>query len=507
MKENKPEKKLNDYNIILDVYQKLQSINTIINKIKPNTTTCNRLLNYIYNDTEFDNSIKITYINTIIEYIEKQHLIKDRGYYQVVIQCLTLSNDANKQYQLLQEMNHSGLIPKVSTYIPIIKSYNQLFKSNHDKKTYDMVFKVSNDIIINNMSLNEDVFKILFDTMQYANTAVVDINIKSDLINTLKLLSYYIDIMGIDCFKTYIEFINSFANITMSEFKIPYMSKIYQKYGLTQRVLTNETYDNMKDEWIKSFSEDEKLHNVGDILRSSISNFKFHNKKFIDATKKIVLIDAANIGYAINRKRSEDKTSFYRQIDAFVQYFHKLGWNVIIFIYINHVNNIDVKDIEIQTIVNSWRQPYKNIVRYDVKDCNDDYIWMLASFYYNSIRPNHDVYILTNDIMRNPNIDKLNQKDFFQFQKNHQILYDINYTYNNKLGYSNSKFNIEVHMPISYGHFTQFFETEQKLNIYVPYFNNVIKKNERDVKMMNLLTKFKNELEIVTWCHVELTLD
>lgn len=504
-KKGQKVKKTTDYDNLENVYHTHLNLSEHINEINPNTMTCNRLMNHIYCDNSNPPDVKIASINIIINYIESKYLKKDKAFYNIMIKCLTLSNNADKQKEIINEMEASDIKLKVGTYLPVLESYSNKFKETKDPSHYNNLFITIDEIIAKKFDLTEEVFIIIFDLFKYM-TQYTNINIEIQVINIIKLMSYYIDIISVNLFKSYMDFMNCHELLENTEFKVKYRSD--ETHGLTQRQLHNDVYTSLKDDWIRLFEEDsikdvkskKKPIDYGYIFKKTISRFEFYNKskKFLHPDKKTVLIDGANIGFAVNRGRGDNHVKFFRQIDAFAQYFHKKGWNVVIFLY--HTRFENIKDSEISDIIQTWRQPEMNIFTHDVRGCNDDYIWMLAGFYYNSVLPNHDVFILTNDIMRNDNIEHLNQKELFQFQKNHQITYDIKYQYDEKLGYDDSPFNIEVNMPLSYSHYTQIFMENDCYIIYVPYVNYEIKKNERDVKMSNFTEKIKKECQDVIWC-------
>lgn len=497
-------KKINDYTIIKEKYDELGLIDDILDNVKPNISTCNQLIHSIMNDRRYTSEIKIANIHHIINYVETNSLAKDRSYYNIVIQTMEMSEEPDKQCEMIQEMKDKGFKLKTSLYVPVIRTYYQSFCKHPTKEKYNMAFKIANQIVLDGFDMDDEVFQVLFKTMQFVNDCRFDIDIKKDTIDTLNKMSYYLNTIEYKTFRAYTDFIKSFKNKVAyhGTYHLKFETDDYKEHNLKQRNIDGDVYIKLRDDWLQLFDKSDP--NIGDTLRKCANNFKFHNKKFLDISKPTVLIDAGNVGYAVNRKRG-NKINFYRQNDAFVQHFHKLGYNVIIFIYYKHLENI--ADEEIRNIVDSWKQPFKNIIRYDVKGCNDDYIWMYASFYYNSVRPNHNTYILSNDIMRNPNLENLNQRDFQHFQQKHQITYDIKYSYDPKLGYDNSTFTFDVYHPIPYSHCTQIYKRKFSYVINVPYTENNIKKNEKDTKLMDPRLRFKQETESVIWHSISLDFD
>jgi hypothetical protein len=469
--------------------------------VKPNINTCNRLLNEI-NKGEYENDYKKTYITNIIDYVDKYQLMKDRGFYNIIVQSLIIFNDVNLQLKYITEMEGVGYKTKISTYIPLIESCYELLISSNKIEYYHKMFEILNMIQTNNFKIFDEVFILFFNTIKYMKTKN-NYNCKDDLIKITVIMSDNIDVVTKETYNTLMSCIDVFG--VKEKQVIDINNETYHTHGLTRRNIPKDVFKSLKSQWLSSFSnsKDPKITNIYSILKNAEDNIlKFHNKKFLDPKKPIALIDGANIGMYVNRGRNDNKTSFFRQIDAVVKYFHENNWNVVVFLYHEHFNNPETE--EIADIIKFWKNPYKNIVRYDVKGCNDDYLWILAAFYYNYVRPENDTYFITNDIMRNHHLGKLTSEHFFLFRQLHQITYNIKYKFNEKKGYNNSDFELTINNVPSYSHFTHVFKTDTGCKLYIPFTeHSLAKRNERVDKEVRATEKFMEEQQMSKWQMIE----
>ena len=122
-----------DYDLLL-ASLKAKTLSGDIDQIKPSVSTCNRIFitikNVLPQDTQKDN------FEIVLDYIETNKLKKDRGFYQIVLQCLACLNDIEKQFQYLDEMIQNQIPPKLGTYIPIIESSFQKYQTSQDEKYF-----------------------------------------------------------------------------------------------------------------------------------------------------------------------------------------------------------------------------------------------------------------------------------------------------------------------------------------------------------------------------------
>lgn len=481
-----------DFSKLKTQYESNQSIGDIINSIKPSVQICSRLIYFIQN-SPIDNE-KNRNILFIMNYVDKNLLDKDVGYYHAVMNHLSHINNDEAMMNCIEEMEANKLTVKISNFQHLIHSYYQLMKRDKDATYIDKVFDVIDMIKSRNLDINEEIFVLLFNVISFTMTEF-RLNINYRFIEVMTYMSHYQDIMSQD---TYIPFRNLLKQMNVvedSSFQLGYNDESHLPHKLSVRPITKEQYGEFKDLWMKSSSDNNRA-----LMKKAIKNCKFHNDKFLSPDKPTILIDGANVGYSVNLKRNPSKTSFYRQIDAAVRYFHDKGWNVIIFLYETHIK--DYKgDEENKKLIESWRDIENNIVRYDVKGLNDDYIWILASFYYNSVRKENNTYILTNDNMRNHHaIEGLDQKLFFQWRNNHQIRYSIDYVYDKEKGFSDSSFTFNVSMPPQYSHHTHLTVTNGQIIMYVPHVDkNSKKRNERNEAEINYIERFQANCKDVVW--------
>jgi hypothetical protein len=469
--------------------------------VKPNISTCNRLLNDI-NNSEHDNEYKKKYITNVIDYVDKYQLMKDRGFYNMIVQSLVIFKDVSRQLGYMTEMEAFGHKTKISTYIPLLESCYELLTSTNNMEHYHKMFEILNMIQTNNFKIFDEVFIMFFNAIKYIKTKN-NYDGKNDLTQIVVIMSDHIDIVTKDTYDALMSCIDTLGVNTKQLVDIN--NKTYHTHGLIRRKIPKSVFKSLKTQWLDSFNQpkDAKLIKIHTILKKAEDNIlKLHNKKFFDPKKPIALIDGANIGMYVNRGRNDTKTSFFRQINAVVKYFHENNWNVVVFIYHEHLENPETQ--EIADIINFWKNPYKNIVRYDVKGCNDDYLWILAAFYYNYVRSENDTYFVTNDIMRNHHLGKLTSEHFFLFRQLHQITYNIKYIFNGKKGYNDSDFELTINHVPPYSHFTHVFKNDTSCKLYIPFTeHSLAKRNERVDKEIRATDKFMEEFKISKWQMVE----
>jgi hypothetical protein len=512
--------KMSNKNDIKGDYKQLEDVlndgdlTAVINKIKPTIGICNRFLHKLQQskDDNFDQNVKI-----VLDYVEIYKINKDRGFYHIAIQCLVNSMNLERQEKYIKEMLDNNIKTKTSTYIPLIETSFQIYVKTGDWKFFKYSYEILQTYIIDKtLIMTDELYLILIKYMTIAyHTKHNLMELKIYFIELLKSLSKYVDIINIDIYTELTKFIGNLTMTTSPKiYKIGVHNQNDYKEILHRRYLGNEIYQRLKEEWENKFNDQPKIKKE---LNGCIKNCKFHNNRLLDKTKPIILIDGANVGYYINRKRNKSKLGFYKQIDAAAQYFYQKGWNVIIFLYKTHL--IDLESTEISQYVDSWKNPSKNIIRYDVKGCQDDIIWMMAGFYYNIIRPQHDVYVLSNDMMRNHhghtmnkngkkyvidnNISKLSQREFFQWRDNHQISYNIEYKHTN-----NYPTFVPI-MPAPYSHYVHTYTSKDNkfYNIYIPFNNEKIsKKNERGFKAELYNNLFYEQQKTTQWFNTNIDL-
>lgn len=481
-------------------YESNNSIGDIINSIKPSVQICSRLIYFIQNSPIHNE--KNRNILFIMNYVDKNLLNKDVGYYHAVMNHLSKLNNDEAMINCIKEMETNKLTVKVSNFQHLITSYYELMKRDNDITYIDKIFDVISMIQERNLAINNETFILLFNVLSTAKTQF-NMNIIERFIEVMMYVSQYMDILSQDTYLPLHELINSMNVAESSSFRLGYNDDSHLPHQLSVRSITKDQYSEFKSLWMKHASDSHRA-----LMKKAIKNFKFHNEKFLSPGKPTILIDGANIGYSVNLKRNPSKTTFYRQIDAAVRYFHDKGWNVIIYLYKTHITDYK-NDEENKKIIDSWRNVGDNIVRYDVQGLNDDFIWILASFYYNSIRDKTNTYILTNDNMRNHHaIEGLNQKLFFQWRNNHQIRYSIDYTFDEEKGFNDSSFTFNVSMPPEYCHCTHLIMTDEQVTMYVPHTDqNSKKRNERNEAEINYIERFQNNCKSVIWDKIVITID
>jgi hypothetical protein len=487
-----------DFSDLKENFESGELIKNYIYDILPNTSTCSRLIYFIANHQSDLNKQENIY--DIIGYVDEKQLDKDGSYYSAVINVLSNYNDIKLQQKYMKEMKTYKISLRICHYQHYIQSCSNLFYKSPSQDKFNNIFSSIKEATDSGLEINDELFIIMFWIIEYAhNKSDIPIeNINSVLINVFVLLSDNIDILNTHVHTEFINMINKFDVITDDTFQLSSHEGCTEPHNLCQRQLTTEVYDNMCKLWSSSFES----QMVRRILKNALKHFKHFTIRFLDPAKPIVIIDGANLGYAVNLKKCKN---FYRKIDTAVKYFQDNGWNVIIFLHKSHIDKYDSDDN--RAIIESWKNNTENnVVRYDINakthECSDDFVWILAGFYYNAIRPTHNAYVLTNDQMKNHHGDEtLNNKLFFRWRNNHQITYDFEFKNNNKTGFMD--FAIVPHMPPTFDHFTQFRYdgTCKQLTIYLPFSRTeqMKKRNERSEKEVGHIERFHDACKTIEW--------
>lgn len=486
-----------DYIALEKIIKESSELEVEINRIKPTIPTCNRLLHYINYNKDIDVTKKNNCGDIIINYVNANKLLKDRGFYHIALQHMVNILNIDKQEELIDEMIKHNIKIKVSTYVPVIKTAFILYESTNNFKYFMKAFSIIEQNIGNHtFVIPDELFIMMFHYINIAKQRYDNwTQCKLCLIKTLHLLSQHTNTINIDIYDSIITLFSNINIIKSSQFEID----SEEVKALSHRQIPLEHYEILYQNWYDKHNKTVKplINNIRKICN-------FHTKRLLDSKKPTILIDGANVGYYINRKRDTSKNSFYKQIDSAVNYFKDNGWNVVIFLYYTHIDNPPTEEGE--RYVKSWRNPHENVIRYDVKGCNDDIIWMAAGFYYNMICERHDVYILSNDMMRNHHDDlsdsfenEFIESKFFQWRDKHQITYNINYSHTGAF----PKFTPNI---IPYSHFTQINTIRKDIyDIYFPVTTDKIgKRNERLQKADSSFDKFNKDSKKAKWYYYQI---
>lgn len=468
-----------DYDLLL-ASLKAEHLHYDIDKIKPSVSTCNRLFNTIKNDLpqQKDN------FRIVLEYIETDKLKKDRGFYQIVLQCLACLADIERQFQYLDEMIQNQIPPKLGTYIPIIESSFQQYQTTQDEKYFQRCYQILKENIIGHFTITPEIIVIFLKYWQIGQKSGMNpLYLNTVLEFLFDVMSKYLDVLPLEMKE---EIIALPFSKTLTKAKDV-------EYPLQKYVLNQSKYDKLVADWSQGFKGNKSK---GTALNHALKCFKFFHKKVFDLSKPVVIIDGANVGYFINRKRDKSKETFFHQINLAITTFKEKGWNVIVVLFETHYN--DLPSPAIEAMVKKWRQPENRVLRFDVRHCNDDLIWMLAAFHFSSVIPNREVYIMSNDIMRNHHDELLDTVDFFRWRDLHQITYQINYVS------AKQPPTLELFYPPPYGHYTQKISNGNQTKYLLPLSNEPIgKRNEQNDKVVLYSQRFEALKEEVDWCCFE----
>lgn len=492
-----------DFLELKDAFESGTQIRDIINQIKPTTKCCSRLIYYIANHRN-DDLDKENNVHDVIRYIDDNQMSKDGSYYSAVIGVLSYYNNIELQEKYMKEMEEDDINLRICHYQHYIQSCHNLFVETDNVDMFDKIFESVKDAKKHSLEINDELFIILFRTIIIASKHPnLQDKINKTLLDVLILLSDNINILNSTIYDKFKEMIKNF-NVTKDEtFYLTPSEGCGEPHNLAQREITAESYEQLQKLWVSSFT----TQKIKSTLKNALKHFKHHNDKFLRPDWPVVIIDGANLGYAVNLKKCHN---FYRKIDTAVKYFHENDWNVIIFLHKSHIDEYGGLE-ENYKIVESWKNPTQHIVRYDInattKECSDDFVWILAGFYYNNARDNRDAYVLTNDQMKNHHDnEKLNDKLFFRWRNNHQITYDFKYRDNKRTGFMD--FKLVPHMPPTFDHFTRFRYDGKTMIIYVPFSDDEMKKrNERVENEIDHIGKFHNACKTVQWNRIQINID
>lgn len=437
-------------NNFLDQFQKYN----IKHSNPVNIGNINYLIHKTFEDDNYSN--KNDFLKNTLKYIEDNQIIKNKGFYQILIKVYGTLGNLKEQESYLQEMLQNGHEVKISTYEHIL--YNIVTNYSENKEKVNLLF---NNLLQNNLCLNSETFDLFLKFLSNNYD-------KSLFVKLLKKASNDFDIIKS---KYLIEMISN-NNLTNKE--------ILNYNILKPRVISKEEYQKLYNDWISSSS-------LKKIDLNSIETYC--NDLLINDDKKIVVIDGANIGYFKNRKRLKNKNEFFFQIDRFVKYLKEKDYNVVIILYYKHMLKKYLNKY-CQNIIEKWNSS-ENVKLYSSdKNIEDDIFWITFSLYLSS-KCSERIYVLTNDIMRNHH-KSLNTKMFFRWKDLHQLFYDIND-------------EIQIIFPPSYSHYIQYDEGTG--SYYIPMDINKLSVKKKGERLLPLYKanylKFQEYEKVVKWLKIK----
>lgn len=489
-----------DFIDLKNTFESGEPIQNVINQIKPTTQTCSRLIHYIAHHKN-DDLDKENNVYGVIKYIDDNQMSKNGSYYSSVIGVLSNYNNIELQKKYMDEMVADDINLRICHYQHYIESCYNLFIKTRSMDMFDKIFESVKEAKMNNLEINDELFIVLFRTIKFAfEHFEMNEKINEKLLNVLILLSDDVNILNSNVAGEFNDMIQKFKIV--NEVHLQLSPEDGEPHNLKQRYISQSSYQELQKLWVTNFTSQK----IKTVLKNALKHFKHHNNSFLRPDKPVIIIDGANLGYAI----TGDKRNFYQKINAAVNYFHKKEWNVIIFLHKSHIDSYGGLE-EDKNIIDSWKNPKEHIVRYDInattKECSDDFVWILAGFYYNNARANRDAYVLTNDQMKNHHgNEKLNDKLFFRWRNNHQITYD--FKCNKKKDFMD--FKLVPNMPPTFNHFThiKYDGPSNIMTIYVPVSDKEMKKrNERVQKEANHISNFHDDCKTVKWKRIEIDID
>ncbi len=368
-----------------------------------------------------DHNIILKYYNHMINFYQSNNWKHDLSSYPLMIRISCNINDTYNAIEYIKEMNKYKIPIKTRTIAPILENlsknihleledfkilielfdkYNNVFTLEQFQhlliafKNYK-IYNLNNsdsDIIIekikkmfeiwceNDTILNHDVFQLLLEW--YPNQLELFNNDMNNTNNTNNT--------------------NTTNNITCSRCNIQ-----LKKHQLTfndRKVLINDiltVYQNKEQQnKYNNQSRNKEKKNINNLLLFKGIIESERNLNVIN--KQTIIIDGGNMGHSESGEFSSDPiTNFISSMKTS---------NVFILLILHQSRNIHFKDYVID--------PDKLMIYYTPYNENDDMYWLLAGFMIkNSL-------VITNDMMRDHHVDKLDEKLFKRWKDNHIASYE-----------------------------------------------------------------------------------
>jgi pentatricopeptide repeat protein len=331
--------------------------------------------------------------NLVLDIYNKQNTILDASTYSLIIRHLCQFSRFDEAFYYLEKLENNKLQVKNRMIAPF-------FEHNNNSEILDSLFNKYNNIML------EQEFYYFLKKTQSPQKFLVDIiqiwSIKDQIITNQELFSLLLSICLSLPGRTIITDdtnTNSNSNNNCMHMCICCNTK-FQKHTLTdsERTHLKNQLKEAHPESIKNLNKFEEW-----ILKISV-DYDF---------SKIYILDGGNIGHSNSGNFS---------LQPIIKMIDKLDTNVIdkpfLIILILHQRHMKKYKKDVSEIVSRKGLGHKVILFNTPYNENDDLYWMLSSFLLTNS------YVITNDLLRDHHVNKLDEVLFKRWKDNVLITYD-----------------------------------------------------------------------------------
>ena len=412
--------KLNKREEVYNILEKIKNENIL--GLKQNHLDL--ILSFMVSDNNDINTI-----NTIIKLYEKYNWKLDLSSYSLIIKFLCSLNHINHINEAL------SYLEKVEKEIEFsIK--NRLISPLFEKLEY-----IKKEIVIDLfykyfsiMTEKEYYYLLLYFKNQYSSDNIIEIN---NIINKIFNIWSENDII-IEYEPRLVELISIWRK--MDYVMISEDGKCSKCNNLlVKHKLEKEDKQKLIDQLLSSHIESkDNLLKMIEFFKTTFDNIDFESINYFN------ILDAGNICHSINGEFS------FKTLELFIKYMIKTYELSIIFVVIHQKHYKKYKK-EITTLINTYSQTegnQYNLIFYNTpyKE-NDDLYWILASLLSECKNTN----IITNDLLRDHHVNKLDEILFQRWKKNYLSTYNYNHHLNKSQINFPSKWTIGTqknHIPV-----------------------------------------------------------
>jgi hypothetical protein len=361
----------------------------ILNEIKKQHLDL--LLSFISTD---DNPLAIAnYFNMILELYQKRNWSLDASSYSLIIRILCLLSRFDEAFKYLEDIENTDGIVKNRMIAPFFEKLDSNYVD-----VLIILFKKYHSIML------EQEYYYLLSKYYYSDLTIINqiLNVWSnnDFIVTKKEL--------LDLIINIINKVNTNRNtINLSTIIENNICNLCNN-ALTKHTLTEEERNQLKTELIISHPESEK-----NLIKFEI----WLTKTILEYESNIIyILDGGNIGHSNNGVFS---------FEPIIKMVEKISiFKPVIILLILHQRHTKKYKTEINNLVSGNIFGSKVIVYSTPYQENDDLYWMLSSFILTNS------FVVSNDLLRDHHVNKLNEVLFKRWKDNILINYDYTELYN-----------------------------------------------------------------------------
>ncbi|KAK8815183.1 hypothetical protein WA158_003395 [Blastocystis sp. Blastoise] len=365
-----------------------------------------------------DSQNDLEFVEDIIQTAESYSIALQEPSYSLYLHLLCDSDQIKKARDILESLQSSKVVPRIRTYTPFLE-----YTKRH--ADVDLLNYIVNQLKHYNLYSDIEIYSYILDT--YTNASLPSL-----FMNLLREMAVSFDILTPAIYESLKTFVNK-----------------YPDYTLTDTTISPKgVCDHCSRQLEKRELKDSDRYPLCNLLEQIIRERDKHNtifNKLMEFTKIRhfkVAIDGANVAHYKQNFIGGDFCfeQIWLAVDHLIKDLHYKESDLCIFLHEKHFSQPNAK-------LNEYMN--KGMVYEVHRGENDDWFWMYYALF-------HNVYLLSNDQMRDHFFRMSFPREFRHFRENNQIYYDITFKSDHK--------EIKFIQPLPYSLYIQ----EQGDDIHIP---------------------------------------